>query len=187
MVEQDRLGEIQVPEGVDWAAYTKVLLAPATVEFRENWARDQRQLHNTSIREQDEERIKSYLSETLDELLFRELTEENYAVTSESVKGAALFRPRIVDLDIYSPDRAKDYIGFSMVDSKGSMKIELEVFDPVSGKLLLTSWRDLHDPKDGALDLADSAGNQRAFYLMMQRWTKWLLDGLEKAGTSPPD
>ena len=181
VIEHDRAGEIQAAEGIDWGGYTKVLLAPATVEFREDWVKDQRRVHDNSIRDKDEERIKSELSNTLDELLFRELTDKGFTVTNESVAGSVLFRPRIVDLDIYLPARTKSYIGFSMIDSKGRMKIELDIFDPSSGELLLTSWRELNDPQEGVLELADSAGNQRAFYLMMRRWSDWLFDGLEAA------
>ena len=179
IIDQDRVGEIQVAEDVDWASYATVLLAPATVEFREDWVQDQRRLRDNSIRDKDQERIKSEISNALDEMLFKELTNKGYTVTNERVAGAMLFRPRIVELDIYLPSRVKNYIGFSMIDSKGRMKIELEIFDPTSGKLLLTSWRDLDDPQDGVLELADSAGNQRAFYLMMRRWADWLFDGLD--------
>ena len=181
VVDQDRNGEIQAADGIDWGGFTKVLLAPATVEFREDWVQDQRRQYDNAVRDKDLERIKSELSNALDELLFKELNEQGYTVTTESGADAMLFRPRIVDLDIYLPARVKSYIGFSMIDSKGRMRVELEIFDPVSGKLLLTSWRELHDPQEGVLELADSAGNQRAFYLMMRRWADWLLEGFEEA------
>ena len=179
VIEYDRVGEIQVAAGLDRGSMDKVLLAPATVEFRQDWVEDQRRKYDNTVREQDQQRIKAELSKALDQLIFRELTENGYTVTTESGADTVLFRPRIVDLDIYLPARSKSYIGFSMADSKGRMKIELDVFDPVSGDLLLTSWRNLSDPQDGVLELTDSASNQRAFYLMMRRWADWLFEALD--------
>ena len=62
IIKQSRYGEILVAPDVDWSGYTKVRIDKATVAFRKNWVRDQRVRNNITIREKDEQRIKSDLS-----------------------------------------------------------------------------------------------------------------------------
>ena len=93
-----------------------------------------------------------------------------------------LFKPRIVDLDVYAPDRVRNYIGESLADSKGRMQVELDIHDSVSGRLLATSWQRREDPYEGRMERANSVTNRQAFRLMLQRWTDWLFEGLELTG-----
>jgi len=181
IIEQSRYGEILAAPGVDWSSYSKVQLENATVAFRENWARDLKRRSDLVVRERDEERIKSGLVKLLDEILTRELfVKEDYTMTGEAGVDVMRVTPRIVDLDIYAPDRVRDYIGGALADSKGRMTLELEIRDSVSGELLATSWQYQEDPYDGYMEQANSATNRQAFRLMLMRWASWLLEGLDK-------
>jgi len=177
IIEQSRDGEILVARGVDWSPYSKVQLEKATVAFRENWARDLRRRSDIVIRERDEERIKSSLANLLDEILTRELfLKEDLTMTDESGADVMRVTPRVVDLDIYAPDRVRDYIGGALADSKGRMTVELDIYDSISGELLATSWQYQEDPYKGYMEEANSPNNRRAFRLMTLRWVSWLRD-----------
>ena len=177
IIEQDRYGEILVAPGVDWSIYTNVQLERATVEFRENWARDLKRSDGTIIRERDEERIKSDLADLLDEILTKELfLKEDFTMTDGSGKDVMRVTPRITDLDIYAPDRVRNYIGGALADSKGRMTVELDIYDSISGELLATSWQYQEDPYKGYMEEANSPNNRRAFRLMTLRWVSWLRD-----------
>jgi hypothetical protein len=179
IIEQDRYGEILAAPGVDWSIYPKVQLEKATVALRENWARDLKRRSNITIRERDEERIKSDLAKLLDEILTKEFfLKEDFIMTDESGEDVMRVTPRIVDLDVYAPDRVRDYIGGSLADSKGRMTLELEIHDSVSGELLATSWQYQEDPYKGYMEEANSPNNRRAFRLMLIRWSSWLRDNV---------
>ena len=188
IVEQSRYGEILLAPGVDWSGYSKVKLEKATVTFRENWARDLRRRSDLVVREQDEERIKTSLATLLDEILTREVfLKEDFTMTDESGEDVLRVTPRVVDLDIYAPDRIRNYIGGALADSKGRMTLELEIHDSASGELLATSWQYQEDPYDGYLDEANSASNRQAFRLMMLRWASWLHEALDEARAEQPE
>jgi hypothetical protein len=180
-----RDGEFQAAIGVDWSGYTKILLETATVEFRDNWVRDQRRLNDKIIREPDEVRIKTGASELLGKVLTRELSGAGYEMTSESVPGVMRFTPRIVDLDVVAPDRVSDNIVVSLTDSQGSLTLELEIHDAVSGVLLATARQHQDDPYKGYLERTTSATNSMAFRLMMERWADWLIERFDEIRRKP--
>lgn len=184
VIDYDRDGEIQLALDVDWSTYTGVHLETATVEFRDNWVRDQKRLYDNVIREKDEVRVKTGASDLLEKVLTRELSNEGaYEIVDEGGPGVMRWTPRIVKLDVIAPDRVKNTVSESLVDSQGSFTIELEIHDSVSGKLLATATQYQSDPYKGYLERTTSATNTQAFRLMMQRWADWLLDNLASVRT----
>ena len=181
IVEKSWHGEIRFSADVDWTSYSKIQLERATVEFRKRWARDLRQRSGITIRERDEERIKSDLADLLDKVLIRELsTKAGYVFTDED--GADVMRvvPRVVDLDVIAPDRVRDYIGYSLTDSQGSMTLKLEFYDSLNGELLATTSQYQEDPIKGYIEWTTSVTNSRAARLMLIRWADWLREWLDE-------
>jgi len=188
VIEQDKYGEFLAAGNVDWSSYSKVQLEKGTVAFRKNWVRDQRRHSDIVIRERDEERIKSDMSDLLHKILTGELTGKGgYEMTDQSGADAMRFTPRIVDLDIIAPDRVRDNIGFALADSKLSMTLELEIYDSVSGELLAKSWQYQDDPYKGYMEEANSVSNRQAARLMLLRWSTWLQERLDEVGNDTPD
>jgi hypothetical protein len=186
VVTYDRHSAFQAAAGTDFSLYTRVRLERATVEFRENWVKDQRRLYDNVIREDDQRRIKTGMADLVEQVLSRELAEEGYTVVTDNGSDVMLFTPRIMELDVYAPDRVKDYIGESLADSKGRMRIELDIHDSVDGQLLATSWQRREDPYDGRMERANSVTNRQAARLMLMRWTDWLFKALATTG-NPAD
>lgn len=179
--------EFYLDTSKDWSSFTMIQLEKATVEFRKHWVRDQKNRNNNRPTEKSISRIKSDLSELLDEVFRKELTADDTFVMSETV-GEKVIRitPRIVDLDINAPDRMRDYIGYSLTDSKGHMTLELDIHDSVSGKLLARMIDTREDPQKGYFEWTTSGDNRRAARYIMIRWASDLREWLIEARNNTP-
>ena len=166
----------------DWSNFTKFQLEEATVEFRKHWVRDQKFRSHNRPTEKGLNRIKSDLSELLDEVFRQELTTNDAFVMSKT-GGENVMRitPKIVDLDIIAPDRMRDYIGYTMTDSKGRMTLELDIHDSVSGKLLARMIDAREDPQQDYWERTTSIDNKRAARFIMIRWSSDLREWLTEA------
>ena len=173
--------------GTDWSSFTRVQLEKATVEFRKHWVRDQKYRSHNRPTEKNLNRIKSDLSELLDEVFRQELTANDAFVMSEN-GGENVMRitPRIVELDIIAPDRMRDYIGYSITDSMGRMTLELEIHDALSGKLLARMIDTREDPQHGYWERTTSIDNKRAARFILIRWSTDLREWLLKARNTAP-
>jgi len=188
IVEQGRRGEVLAAPDVDWNTYSRVQLDRATVEFRKNWARDQRQRSGITIREADEQRIKNDMADLFDKVFTQELTTDGiYTMADEGGAEVMHITPHIVDLDIVAPDRVRNYIGSAFTDSQGRMTLELEIRDSVSGSLLATTRHREEDPYKGYMEWTTSPTNRQAARLMLERWASGLQEWFEYARSKGAD
>lgn len=183
-VSKNMSRELLMDTAVDWNRYTKIKLEKATVEFRKNWERDQRSRTGNRPRERDIERIKTELSDLLNEVFIRKVAENGaYSLTDVAGEDVLLLTPAIIDLNINAPDRMRTSIGYSLTDSTGSMTLLLEIRDSVSGALLAKARDRREDPRKGYLEWTTSGTNRRSAELMLVRWTNGVLGWLEQART----
>lgn len=183
ILQHGRNEEMQIAHDVDWNSYTKIILHNAPVEFRKNWQQDQERNFGVTLREEDLERFKTTVSDQLAKVMHKRISaRDDYELTSESGAGVMHFIPRIVDLDVRGPGWVQNSIVESMVNSRGSMTLEIVIRDSVSNEVLAVAWQDQSDPDEGYLEMTNTVNNTVAFRLMMQRWTDWLLKQLDKAG-----
>jgi hypothetical protein len=186
LVKKSRHGELRVATNANWNSFTHIKLERATVEFSKNWARNQKNRMGNRPTEENMERIKSDLSELLDEVFRQELSaDDGFTMSDGSGENVMRITPRIVDLNINAPDRMRDYIGYSLADSKGSMTLELDIHDSVNGTLLAQMVDSREDPQHGYMEWANSGTNRRAARFMFIRWAGKLYDLLEEARLSP--
>jgi hypothetical protein len=188
-VDSNWRGGLEVRPGVDWGRYSKIRLERAPVEFRRNWARDQRRQGTTASRQgidQEMERISSELSELLDEVFREELARSgHYSLTGEDGADVLRIAPRIEDLDVYAPDRTRVYIGYSLTDSSGSMTLLLNLSDSLSGQALARAVDNREDPRKGYYEWTTSAQNRTAARHMLQRWAIRLREWLDSQQVEP--
>lgn len=183
VIEQNRYGEILVVPGADLSRYSGVRFEVASVEFRDRWIRDQRWRSGNIVREKDEIRIKTDTADLVTEVLSRELSKKgDYVITDEGGADVMHMTIRVLDLDITAPDRVRDHIGSSFTDSQLSMTLELDIHDSLSSDLLATTSRYVEDPYKGYMEWTTSPTNRRAAKLALERWSSWLIEGLDKAG-----
>ena len=188
LVKKDRHGELRLKANADWNRFTHIRLEKATVEFRKHWARDQKNRMGNRPTEENMERIKSNLSELLDEVFRRELTADGrFTMSDNSGENVMRITPRIVDLNINAPDRMRDHIGYSLADSKGSMTLELDIHDSVNDTLLAQMVDSREDPQHGYMEWANSGTNRRAARFMFIRWAGKLNDLLQEVRLPPQD
>ena len=179
--------EFYLDTSKDWSSFTKVQLEKTTVEFRKHWVRDQKYRNHNRPTEKNISRIKSDLSELLDEVFRQELTaNETFVISETGGENVLRITPRIVDLDIIAPDRMRDYIGYSMTDSKGRMTLELDIHDSVSGSLLARMIDTREDPQKGYWEWTTSGDNRRAARFIMIRLSSDLREWLIEARNNTP-
>jgi len=84
LVKKTMHGEFHLDTSADWSGFTGIQLEKATVAFRKHWARDQKNRSGNRPTEKDMERVKSDLSELLDQVLREELPKNNAFAMSDT-------------------------------------------------------------------------------------------------------
>jgi hypothetical protein len=182
LVDKSRHGEIYEDPSVDWSVYRQIRLDPATVAFRKNWQRDQNRDYPFKVRTEDMERIKSDLAILFGEVFTEELTEKGgYQMTPENGPEVMRITPRIVDLDVYAPDTATPARTDQYSESAGRMTLKLEIFDSVTGDLIVTISDRQEDPRLGWQEWRTRVSNRQDAQRMLQRWATDLRERLDAA------
>ena len=186
IIKKNKHGEVQIRRNTDWSVYINIQLEMATVAFRKNWARDQKNRNSNRPTQESIGRIKSDLSELLNDVFKQELTKDQAFTMSDTAgESVLLITPSVVDLDIVAPDRMRDHIGYSLTDSQGSMTLELEFRDSASGTLLARMTDNRMDPHKGYMEWTTAVTNRRAARFMLIRWAvelrEWLIEARQQA------
>jgi hypothetical protein len=105
-----------------------------------------------------------------------------YPVVEDLAEDVLLVRPSIVDLDVNAPDTRGAGRTNSYVRSAGEMTLYIELYDSVTGDLIVKALdrrgdRDNHD----MYTWANSATNKMAADRILQGWADVLLDALNEA------
>ena len=182
LVEKDRRGELYADPGIDWSVYDKIQLDKATVAFRKRWQRDQNRNRSLKVKDSDMEKIKTNLSELFDEVFTEELTVNGgYEIADEVADNVMRITPRIVDLDVYAPDTPTAGINRQYTDSAGKMTLKLEIYDSVTGDLIVTASDRRESPRRGYMQWTTSVSNNAEARRMLQRWATGLRERLDEA------
>ena len=150
VLKHGRNEEMQVTKAVDWKSYSKIILHNAQVEFRDNWREDQERNYGVTIRDDELQIFKDSVSDQLSKVMVKRISEGgDYEITSEPGPGVMHFVPRVADLDIRGPGWVQNSILDSMVNSRGSMTLEMVIRDSVSNEVLAVACQDQDDPQSG--------------------------------------
>lgn len=188
LVDQDRRGELYAAPGIDWTAYTEILLDRPTVAFRKNWQRDQNRYQSFKVRASDMESIRSDLADLFEEVFTRELIEEGGYVQADAVgENVMQLTPHIVDLDVYAPDtmstpgRTESY-----TERAGRMTLKLAIHDSVTGDLIASAIHRQEAPRRGYWQWTTSVTNRAEARRMLERWARGLRERLDEARAAAP-
>jgi hypothetical protein len=185
LVEKDRRGELYAAPDIDWSVYDKIQLDTATVAFRKRWQRDQNRYHTFKVKASDMEKIKSSLSELFDKVFTEELSKNGgYEVVDEVADNVMRITPRIVDLDVYAPDTPTSGVNRQFTESAGRMTLKLEIYDSVTGDLIVTASDRRESPRRGYMQWTTSVSNNADARRMLQRWATGLRERLDQARSS---
>jgi hypothetical protein len=186
LVEKDRRGELYADPDIDWSVYDKILLDKASVAFRKHWQRDQNRQQSFKVRASDMEKIKTELAALFDEVFTEELTTKGgYEIASQTADNVMRITPRIVDLDVYAPDTPTPGITRTFTESTGRMTLKLEIYDSVTGDLIVTASDRRESPRRGYMQWTTSVTNRAEARQMLQRWATGLRERLDQARSAP--
>jgi hypothetical protein len=183
VIKSTRHTEKQIKDGVDWSEYTKYQITPVEVSFRKNWKRDYNMSQRTlsmQVTDEDMARIRESMAKIVYEE-FDSALQENGGLTKgdQANSNTLLFKPMIINLDVYAPDVDSPYISRSYVRQAGRATLFLEVYDAVSGEIL-ARWVDTReDPDRGYFDWANRITNAARARGVVCAWAKRLVEGLD--------
>ncbi len=183
-VSDTKLAVVYAKDGVDLSVYNKVWLADATVAFKKNWQRDQnrstRSLSN-KVSAKDMDRIKTGLAELFREVFTETLTEAGHELVSESGDDVLIVRPAILNLDVNAPDTRSGGRSNTYVQSAGEMTLYIELYDSVTGDLLVKALDAQADRQSHHLRWHTEASNRAAAKKMLDSWADTLSANLSAA------
>ena len=179
-----RMTEIQIKDDVEWSEYTKYQITPVEVSFRRNWKRDynrKKRSLSEMVTEKDMARIKKTMAKIVYEEFDGALQKKGgLAKVDEADASTLLFKPRIINLDVYAPDLSTPGRTTTYVRRAGRGTLFLEIYDAVSGEIL-ARWVDTReDPDRGYLDWANRVTNTYRSTLIVRSWVYRLLEGMDK-------
>jgi len=183
VVESTSHTEKQIKDGVDWSEYTEYQITPVEVSFRKNWKRDYNMSQKTlskQVTDEDMTRIRESMGKIVYEEFDSALQENGGLIKADQADSSTLlFKPRIINLDVYAPDVDSSYISRSYVRQAGRATLFLEVYDAVSGEIL-ARWVDTReDPDRGYFDWANRITNAVQFRVIVRAWANRLVEGLD--------
>lgn len=114
---------------VEFTQFRRIMIAPATVEFRKNWDR-----MNPGLKPSERERIAGDMVRLFHEELVAELVERGgYAIAEAPAPDVLRIVPMISELDITAPDAGTAAGTRTYVRTAGSMTLIVEMRDAASG------------------------------------------------------
>jgi hypothetical protein len=184
VMKATRMTEIQIKNGVDWSEYTKYQITPVEVSFKRNWKRDynrdQRNL-SAKITDKDMARIKESMAKIVHEEFESALQKKGgLSKVDQADSNTLLFKPRIINLDVYAPDIATSSRTTTYIRQAGQGTLFLEIYDAVSGEIL-ARWVDTREDQDrGYLDWANRITNTYRARLIVKSWANRLVEGMDQ-------
>ena len=180
--------EKQIKKDVRWSDYGKYQIAPVEVSFRKDWKQDYNRDQKILLRRVTDEDM-ARIRKTIGRIVFEEFHEalKNRAGLKEAAEADSstlLFKPRIINLDLYAPDVGGSP-GIDRTYARQFLQatLFLEVYDAVSGEIL-ARWVDTRkDPDYGYFDWANRITNAERARIVVRSWTKRMVEGLEKLRT----
>ncbi|MFT5139372.1 MAG: hypothetical protein ACI9H8_001777 [Lysobacterales bacterium] len=180
-VKDTELALVYAKEGVDLSVYDKVWLVETSVAFKKNWQRDQNRSYSHKVSANDMKRIKSDLAELFREVFAETLDEAGHELVSEPAEDVLIVRPAIVNLDVNAPDTRSVGRGYQFVESAGDMTLYVELYDSVTGDLLVKAMDRKADRRSSNFQWQTKASNRAAAKRALQQWADRLAAGLSEA------
>lgn len=172
-------------EDVDFSEYNKILIMPSTVAFKQNWQRDYNRDQatlSTRIKDKDVLRIKKEVADLFDETFKEEFgAVGGYPLVDAAESGTLLIRPSIINLDVNSPDIRTAGNVKSYNQSSGEATLYLELFDAVSGEILLRIVDARADRDNNHYQWANKVSNRADARRIIKTWAHKLRVSFDKA------
>lgn len=185
VIKSTRYTEKQIKKDVNWSDYTKYQIAPVEVSFKKDWKQDYnrtQEILSRQVTDQDIVRIK----ETMRQIVYSEFddalkNEADLEIVDAADSNTLLFKPRIINLDLYAPDvQSSPVISRTYARQTIQATLFLEIYDAVSGEII-ARWIDTReDPDRGYFDWVNRITNKERARTVVRSWTGRMVEGLDK-------
>ncbi len=189
-VDTRQVDAAYVNPAADFSQYDEVYIANVEVAFKANWLRDQnrdRSLSSSRVTQKDADNIKASMATEFTRIFSEELEKGGYQVVAEPSMATDSERllelvPAIVDLDVTAPDTRSPGVSRTFTTSAGSMTLNLELHDALSGELLgrITDKQQARDTAGTYVTFSNSVTNKAEADRMLRRWATQLVTRLDK-------
>lgn len=168
--------------GVNFGAYTKVMIDPAVATFRKDWQRDYNKVHfdlQSRITDEDAQKILAEAQAGLTDAFKQAALEAGYQVVTAPGPDVVRLKPFLTDLDVRAPDLKISARNEAFAEEAGSARLVLELQDSSSGALLAggVDKRDIGDLS--FLSRRSSVSNRADFSRAFRRWAEFSFDALD--------
>ena len=136
----------------------------------------------TKVTDKDMLRIKETVAKIVHEEFDRTLQDKGgLTATDEADSNTLLFKPRIINLDVYAPDvESAPPLSHNYVKQAGRATLFLEVYDAVSGEIL-GRWVDTREDTDrGYFEWANRITNAERVRSIVNHWASRMVEGIDK-------
>ena len=167
----------------DFTHYKRLMIEPLTVEFRDGWRQQHRNVSDAEVRRVQLETATAFRE------VFTEILIDEGPFEMADVREADVFVvvPRMLDLKIPAPENEGD-AGYSSYTTKPvSLQLNGELRDGVSGTLLLRVI--VIDSEDREKMIGGSGGrigNAREIRDSLERWSRLVREAIDVAKATKP-
>jgi hypothetical protein len=188
LVQSKKLDRVYLLPGADFRPYTKVMLDPAEVAFKKNWARDYNSTSRGAgarIDQQQIDRITEAVQKGMGEIFAEAYQKAGYQVVQTPGPDVLRVRTGVINLDIAAPDVMTAGRSMTFSEDAGEATLVLEARDSQTGALLGRAL-DRRAVGDSRPYLRNSVTNVSDFQRVFQIWAKASVEGLGKLKTMSP-
>ena len=172
--------------GAEFSQYTEVILLEPHMAFHKGW----QDWYNGSapmmdrISDRDMDKMLKRGKKVFIDTFTKTLEKKGYPVVKTPGDSVLLLRPAVINIEVTvpDPDRMKGMgRGGSYAETAGSMTFVLELYDSVSGQILLRAVDRESNIDEGWRIPRDYSSNNRAARMTYDLWAKRLAKGLDNA------
>jgi len=184
LVKDTKMALVYAKPGVDLSQYNRIYLTEPQIAFTKNWLKTQNSIPNQTVRNEDMQRIKIDLAALFMEV-FREELQNNggYVLVDGIAEDVLIVHPAIVDLDVFAPDTPGTAGRRSAIPSVGTMTLYMELYDSVTGDLLVKAIDNKFDRTRTHVQAQNRVRNEAAAREMLNDWANLLRLALDEART----
>jgi hypothetical protein len=180
-VKGSEMNVVYAAEGIDLGIYDKVLFTEVAVAFKKNWQRDQNRFDSFKVRDRDVQRIRTELAELFKDVFNEQLAADGHVLASAPAEDVLVVRPAIFNLDVTAPSTSGPSRVYQFSESAGEMSLYLELYDSLTGDILLKAIDRKRDRSGTGMSWNTSISNRVAAEKMLKGWAKLLSSALSEA------
>jgi hypothetical protein len=124
--------------------------------------------------------IRAELAAMFKEILVSKLKASGQVLVEEQGEDVLIIRPAILDLNISSPDTARNRNQRSITRSAGDMTLYLELRDSLTGDIMAKALDRQTDRSNVTTFVTDKTRNENAARRILDGWAEILVNGLDE-------